>query len=154
MHPRRCTTRPGCRRGSREGANSRAGATNAPSGCTTRHATFGRSRRAVRGELTRSDLEAVFLALCDAQSIPRPLVNHVVEDKEVDFFWPEQRLIVETDGRATHFTRAAFERDRARDAHLLALGYRTMRVSDLQVRRDGATVAARLKALLPTSASR
>jgi hypothetical protein len=105
-------------------------------------------------ELTRSDLEPIFLALCDAHDLPRPLVNHIVEGKEVDFFWPDQRLIVETDGRATHFTIAAYEGDRARDAHLLTLGYRTMRVSYRQARREAATVAARLEALLPTSASR
>ena len=57
-----------------------------------------------------------------------------MEGKEVDFFWPEQRLIVETDGRGTHLTPAAFERDRARDARLLALGYRVLRFTDLQVR--------------------
>lgn len=104
-------------------------------------------------ELTRSELESIFLALCDAHRIPRPLVNHIVEGEEVDFFWPEQRLIVETDGRATHFTHAAFERDRDRDAHLLVLGYRTMRASELQIRRDEATVAKRLAAVLATVAA-
>lgn len=105
-------------------------------------------------ELTRSDLEAIFRGLCDDHNLPRPLVNHIVEGTEVDFFWPDDRLIVETDGRATHFTIAAYEADRARDAHLLTLGYRTMRLSDLQVRRDAAIVATRLKALLPGRASR
>jgi len=84
-------------------------------------------------ELTRSELEAIFCGLCDDHALPRPLVNHIIENDEVDFFWPHQRLVVETDGRGTHLTRAAFERDRARDARL---------------------VAARLSALLPTSASR
>lgn len=99
-------------------------------------------------EFTRSELEKAFLALCAAHDIPRPLVNHIVQGQEVDFFWPHQRLIVETDGRATHLTHAAFESDRARDARLLALGYRTMRVSDRQVRLDAATVAATLRAVL------
>lgn len=105
-------------------------------------------------EFTRSDLEPIFLALCNAHGTPRPLVNHIVEGKEVDFFWPDQRLIVETDGRATHFTLAAYEGDRARDAYLLTLGYRTMRFTELQIRTDGATVAARLAAVLATGASR
>ena len=99
-------------------------------------------------ELTRSELEVVFLALCDAHGIPRPLVNRIVEDKEVDFHWPEQRLVVETDGRGTHLTRAAFERDRARDARLVALGYRVLRFTELQVRLGEATVAATLRAVL------
>jgi hypothetical protein len=105
-------------------------------------------------ELTRSDLEPLFLALCDAHGIPRPLVNHMVEGKEADFFWPEQRLVVETDGRATHFTHEAFQRDRARDARLLALGYRTMRVTERQISRDAQTVAGTLTAVLARSASR
>ena len=105
-------------------------------------------------EFSRSELEKAFLALCDAHGMPRPLVNHIVEGKEVDFFWPDHRLIVETDGRTTHFTIAAYEGDRARDAYLLTLGYRVMRFTELQVRFEGATVADRLAAALATRASR
>jgi hypothetical protein len=105
-------------------------------------------------ELTRSELEQAFLALCDAHGIPRPLVNHLVEGEEVDFFWPEQRLVVETDGRGTHLTRAAFERDRARDARLLVLGYRVLRFTELQVRLDGSSVAQTLCAVLAAGAVR
>ena len=126
-----------------------------------RHRGAKRLRRALElyrdDELTRSELEKVFLALCDAHGIPRPLVNHIVEGNEVDFLWPEQRLVVETDGRATHLTRAAFERDRERDARLLVLGYPTMRVSERQIRLAPSAVAERLGAVLraaPTSASR
>jgi hypothetical protein len=116
------------------------------------------ARALPRREFTRSDLEPIFLALCAAHGIPRPLVNHIVEGEEADFFWPVQRVIVETDGRATHFTRSAYESDRARDARLLALGYRTMRVTERQIRLGSATVAQTLLAVLraaaPTSASR
>jgi hypothetical protein len=124
------------------------------------HPGGARLRRALElyrdDEFTRSELEIAFLALCAAHGIPRPLVNHIVEGKEVDFFWPDQRLIAETDGRATHFTIAAYEDDRARDAYLLTLGYRVLRFTERQVRHDAATVAATLHAALrpaPTSAS-
>jgi Protein of unknown function (DUF559)/Transcriptional regulator, AbiEi antitoxin len=90
---------------------------------------------------TRSPLEDAFLELCDAHGIPRPLVNTVVEGYEVDFCWPEERLIVETDGHAHHGTRAAFERDRARDARLTALGWRVMRFTERQVRTEARSVA-------------
>ena len=93
------------------------------------------------GHTTRSPLEDAFLELCDACGIPRPLVNTVVEGYEVDFCWPELRLIVECDGHAHHGTRAAFERDRARDARLTALGWRVMRFTDRQVRRQAPSVA-------------
>jgi hypothetical protein len=105
-------------------------------------------------EFTRSELEQAFLALCDAHGIPRPLVNHLVEGEEVDFVWPEQRLIVETDGRGTHLTHEAFERDRARDARLLVLGYRVLRFTELQVRLDGSSVAQTLRAVLAAAAVR
>ena len=122
------------------------------------HPGAKRLRRALElyrdDECTRSELEKAFLALCDSHGIRRPLVNHTIEGQEVDFFWPDQRLIVETAGRGTHFTIAAFERDRARDAYLLTLGYRVLRFTELQVRFAGATVAERLAAVLATSASR
>lgn len=92
---------------------------------------------------TRSGLEDEFLVLCDRYEIPRPLVNTIVEGFLVDFCWPDQRLIVETDGR-THRTRAAFERDRARDALLTARRWRVMRFTTRQVRGDPVTVAARV----------
>jgi hypothetical protein len=95
------------------------------------------------GTDTRSGLEDDFLALCDRYGIPRPRVNTLVEGYLVDFCWPEERLIVETDGRR-HLTRAAFERDRAQDACLTAIGWRVMRFTTKQVRGEGATVAARV----------
>jgi very-short-patch-repair endonuclease len=93
------------------------------------------------GHTTRSGLEDDFLDLCDRFEIPRPRVNAMVEGFEVDFCWPDERLIVETDGRH-HLTRAAFERDRARDAWLLVRGWRVMRFTTRQVRRDAESVAA------------
>ena len=65
-----------------------------------------------------------------------------------DFLWREQLLIVETDGRATHRTAGAFERDRTRDAHLTAGGYRVVRYTDLRLSREPAGVASELRALL------
>src|SRR5215218_230501 len=61
--------------------------------------------------------------------LPRPLTNVNVAGYEVDFAWPEQRLIIEVDGYEFHRSREAFERDRARDAALLAAGHRVLRVT-------------------------
>jgi hypothetical protein len=99
-------------------------------------------------ELTRSELEARFLALCDAHSFPRPLVNHMIGDDEVDFLWPHLRVVVESDGRRTHLTHRAFERDRAKDARLTVAGYRVVRFTHRQIRYDPRGVAAVLRALL------
>lgn len=99
-------------------------------------------------EITRSDLEAMMLELCDAHALPRPLVNHIVEGEEVDFFFRDHGLIVEADGRETHLTRAAFERDRARDARLTVAGDRVVRFTYRQIVSDPDTVVATLRALL------
>jgi len=62
-----------------------------------------------------------------------------------------QRLIVVHRGvyhRAFHGSRAAFERDRLRDARLVAAGYRVVRVTWRQLTREPIAVAARLGAAL------
>jgi hypothetical protein len=65
---------------------------------------------------TRSDLEDRFLAFLDTHGLPRPVVNTGVrvQDRwlECDCVWRSAGLIVELDGRETHMTTAAFERDR------------------------------------------
>ena len=98
--------------------------------------------------LTRSDLEGLMRDICDVHGIPRPEVNAIVEGDEVDFHWRRERLIVETDGHETHGTRAAFERDRARDARHTVLGYRVVRFTHRRLVHEPAGVAATLAALL------
>jgi very-short-patch-repair endonuclease len=66
----------------------------------------------------------------------------------VDFLWCQQRLVVETDGFRHHGNRGAFERDRARDAHLQSLGFRVLRFTYRQVMEDRSAVVAAMRALL------
>jgi Protein of unknown function (DUF559) len=77
--------------------------------------------------LTRSELERRFVRLCEGHGLPPPAANALVAGQEVDFVWAKAGLVVETDGRGSHGTRAAFERDPARDAELTALGWRVVR---------------------------
>ncbi len=98
--------------------------------------------------LTRSELEARFLAFLDAAALPRPSVNSRFEGLEVDFAWPARRLIVELDGYAFHATRRAFERDRARDRRLQSRGWRVIRITWRQLHDDRRSLAAELRALL------
>jgi very-short-patch-repair endonuclease len=72
------------------------------------------------------------LELIHNSSLPQPLVNHALTAPdhghcEADFYWPTQRLIVETDSWSAHGTRTAYEQDRARDAALQAAGIRAAR---------------------------
>jgi very-short-patch-repair endonuclease len=84
------------------------------------------------------------LTLCESFRLPTPEVNTSIEGYEVDFVWREQKLIVETDGWRAHGTRTAFERDRRRDADLLAAGWRVLRISYERLEREPAWVAERI----------
>ena len=96
--------------------------------------------------LTRSELEERFLELCRTYDLPQPEVNARVAGLEVDFLFGTARLVVETDGWRFHGTRAAFERDRQRDATLTLAGYRVLRFTHRRVESDPAAVAAILAA--------
>jgi len=100
--------------------------------------------------LTRSEAERRLLDLIRSAQLPPPRTNTRVGRYEVDFFWPDQRLVVEVDGFAFHSTRAAFERDRLRDANLHAAGRRVMRVTWRQIAREPEALIARLATALST----
>ncbi len=62
-------------------------------------------------------------------------------------------MIVELDGRSTHGTALAFEKDRERDRLLLTDGWRVIRLTWRQLRDDPQGVAADLRALLGGAAA-
>ncbi len=103
------------------------------------------------GEPTRSELEHLFLRLCERHRIPAPEVNVRVGNHEVDFLWRRQRLIAETDGYRYHRGSAAFEDDHARDLDLRGNGFALHRFTYRQVTTEPARVAASItRALAPT----
>ncbi len=102
-------------------------------------------------DLTRSELERLFLSLCRRHRFPRPEVNARVGPYEVDFVWRDRGLIVETDGYRHHGNPNAFERDRARDALLQGRSFKVLRFTYQQV-RDRTPVVAALRPLLAQSA--
>jgi len=99
-------------------------------------------------EPTRSELERLFHRLCRLTGLPLPQVNALVEGFEVDAFWPAQRLVLELDSFKFHGTRAAFERDRERDAALLIAGYRVIRITYRRLRDHPDEVAETVHNLL------
>lgn len=102
--------------------------------------------------VSRSELERRFLALCRQHHLSSPSVNCWVAVSDdgfaVDFLWPAQRLIAETDGQRFHHTRRAFERDRRRDQLLTTAGYRVVRFTWRQVVNRPREVGATLRDLL------
>ena len=67
---------------------------------------------------------------------------------QVDFLWPAQKLIVETDGARVHRTRDAFENDPVKAADLAVLGYTVIRFTWRRITREPDAVIATLTALL------
>jgi very-short-patch-repair endonuclease len=102
---------------------------------------------------TRSDLEKAFLALCERHGLPQPLVNQPLCGMTVDFVFVAQRVVVETDSWRWHRGRAAFERDRERDALLAAAGYTTLRFTDRQIELAPHRVARALASALSLRAA-
>jgi very-short-patch-repair endonuclease len=97
--------------------------------------------------VTKSELEEMFITLIDAAGIPRPEINAIVEGFEVDAVWRDERLVVELDGRDTHGTAAAFERDRERDRILQVAAWRPVRVTYRQMRDSPRAVVGDLRRL-------
>lgn len=110
-----------------------------------------RDRAAVRG-ITRRELERRFQAVLADADLPLPRLNAAVSVRgrffKADCLWAEQRLIVELDGRESHGTELAFERDRERDRLLLVEGWRVTRITWRQLRDDAPAVIADLHSLL------
>jgi very-short-patch-repair endonuclease/predicted transcriptional regulator of viral defense system len=105
--------------------------------------------------LTRSEAEERFLALIRKAGLPRPQTNVYVGGHEVDFFWPDQRIIVEIDGFAFHSSQKKFENDRRRDAELAALGFQVIRVTWWQlVKEPEATLVRVAQALAARQSAR
>jgi very-short-patch-repair endonuclease len=104
--------------------------------------------------IVKSEFEERFQAFLLNTAFPSPKTNVKIEGLEVDCAWPEQRLIVELDGRATHDTHQAFEDDRARDRRLEAAGWRVIRVTWRQLHDTPDELEADLRRLLGLSPRR
>lgn len=86
---------------------------------------------------TRSGLEEAFIGLCRRAGLPSPRVNEHVWTaaglEEVDFRWPEARLVVEVDGARYHSTAWRRRRDAEKTARLEAAGWRAHRFAELEM---------------------
>jgi very-short-patch-repair endonuclease len=85
-------------------------------------------------QLSDSDLEIYFRRLVREGKLPMPLSKQRVNSFEVDFFWPDFGLVVETDGLRYHRTPSAQLKDARRDrAHVMA-GMTPLRFTHYEVR--------------------
>jgi very-short-patch-repair endonuclease len=86
--------------------------------------------------LSDSDLEIYFRRIVVSAKLPMPLSKQRVNRFEVDFYWRDLGLVVETDGLRYHRTPAAQLRDARRDrAHVMA-GMTPLRFTHYEVRYE------------------
>jgi len=103
---------------------------------------------------TRSPPEVDFLALWREVDPSVPAANALVEGHLVDFLWPDQKVIVESDSWSHHGDPFAFEKDHQRDVELIAAGYDVHRTTAKMLERDpGPFLQNVRRALLTRTAS-
>lgn len=85
---------------------------------------------------TKSVSEIDFLALCREADMWIPVCNALVEGHLVDFLWPAQKVIVETDSWSHHGDRPTFEKDHQTDVDLVAAGYDVHRATYKMLQRN------------------
>lgn len=105
-------------------------------------------------EDTQSRLEDRVLDLCRKHDLPSPVTGARVLGKEVDAFWPAAKLTVEADSWRYHGHRAAFERDRDRDAAMQVGGYRVLRLTHRRMKREPEAIASQIRRLLALGGAR
>jgi hypothetical protein len=119
---------------------------------TVGHPGHGRLRLALalyrEPAFTRSETERRILKLVGEAGLPVPSTGFNMVGHELDLYWVKERLAVEIDTFETHGSRAAFERDRRRDADLRAAGVEVERVTSRRLEREPGEVVRQLGSLL------
>lgn len=86
--------------------------------------------------LSDDELERLFRPIAAAAGLSVPLTKHMVNEFEVDFFWSDLGLVVETDGWRYHRTPSAQTRDALRFQTHTAAGLTPLRFSHYQVKYE------------------
>ena len=97
---------------------------------------------------TESDLETRYLQCLREHGVPLPVRQHRVVHNgrflgRLDMAYPPERIFVELDGWQFHSSRAAFERDRARQNDMVAIGWAPLRFTWRDINDRPAETAAR-----------
>jgi predicted transcriptional regulator of viral defense system len=98
--------------------------------------------------LTDSQLERRFLPIARQVGLGEPVTGAIVNGFKVDFYWPDIRLVVETDGLRYHRTPAQQARDSKRDHAHLKAGLTPVRFTHGQVSFEPQSVKLTLDAVV------
>lgn len=86
--------------------------------------------------LSDQELELLFRPIAKAAGLPVPLTKVIIDKFEVDFFWPDLELVVETDGWRYHRTPSTQTRDALRFQVHTAAGRTPIRFSHWQIKHE------------------
>jgi hypothetical protein len=100
------------------------------------------------GTATRSGWEDDFPRFCADHGLPAPVMGLPFHGYILDAVFAAERVIVELDSWQFHKGKIAFEADRERDAHTLANGFVTVRVTEERLDERPRQEADRLRAIL------
>lgn len=103
---------------------------------------------------TRSEAERRCLEMLRRGGLPRPHANVPFGPYELDFFWPDERVAIEVDGRAHHTVPPRFEGDRRKDAWLRARGIEVIRLTWRQITGNATATAVQVGQTLAIAAER
>jgi very-short-patch-repair endonuclease len=95
--------------------------------------------------LTRSGLERRFLRIVERAAMAVPETRQWINGFEVDFYWPDLGLVVETDGGRYHRTPARQTRDRQRDQTHTVAGLTQLRFTEAQIKFEPTYVVETLR---------
>jgi very-short-patch-repair endonuclease len=95
---------------------------------------------------TRTQLERAFIPLATVAGLPLPRTSVYVTGHEVDFHFPDLKLVVETDGLTYHRTPAEQAKDRERDQDHTAAGLTPLRFTHAQIKYEPDHVVRILRA--------
>lgn len=104
------------------------------------------------GGVPKSEFERRFRRLFEAHRLPEPVINGLITLEhctlQVDFHWPEARLVVEADGYRWHSDKSAHEQDRRRDQELKRAGWEVLRFTWRQLTQEPARTAGLIAEML------
>lgn len=101
-----------------------------------------------------SELEREFIAVIAGSGLQQPVRQQPVGPYRVDFAYPDRRLLIELDGRATHGTAEAFEADPVRQNELVLDGWTVLRFTWKQMTEDPDYILATIRRALSHDRSR
>mgnify|MGYP002398254631 CR=1 FL=1 len=134
-------------RAGKEDLVSQASLRSTLSRCSSLHGAIALSRVLAREDFvfTESELQRRFVGLARRAGLAQPLVEHILNGVEVDFFWPELGLVVEADGLQWHRTPGQQVKDRQRDQAHARSGLTPLRFTHWQVKHEPEEVIATLR---------